>query len=62
MQGLHYKGFQHIKSEAVETGRLDVPFGSVKEFDQIKSLTPDLTACGVLEWWEEGMGFRKKEG
>lgn len=26
----------------------------------MKALAADLDECGVLEWWEEAMGFKKK--
>ena len=58
-QGLRYKDYQHVCSEQVDTGRLDVSFGSSKEFITLKDLAADLKECGVTEWWEEAMGFMK---
>ena len=61
VQNLHYKGFQHVQSDQVETGRLNVAFGSVKEFDHMRLLATDLTDCGIDKWWEEAMGFKQSE-
>ncbi|KAL9098030.1 MAG: hypothetical protein Q9163_006225 [Psora crenata] len=57
---LRYKDYQHLRSERVETGRLNTPPGSVRQFETVKALATDLTECGVLEWWEQSMGFSKK--
>ncbi|MDI1485021.1 MAG: hypothetical protein OHK93_000155 [Ramalina farinacea] len=57
---LRYKDYHHVRSEVVNDGQLSLPFGHVKEFETMKALAADLDECGVLEWWEEAMGFTRK--
>ncbi|KAL9127188.1 MAG: hypothetical protein Q9217_003896 [Psora testacea] len=58
---LRYKDYQQLRSEQVETGRLDIAIGGLKEFESMKGLAADLIECGLLEWWEQGMGFSRGE-
>ena len=48
-------------NEKVETGRLGVPFGNLREHESLKALATDLDVCGVFEWWNRHMGFSKQE-
>lgn len=42
-------------------GQLLVEPGSVKEFQSIKGLIPDLEKAEILDWWKTNMGFAKGE-
>ena len=62
LQRLRYKDYKLIHSGVVEDGKLQVEPGSVKEFESMKVLVPELTECGTLDWWNLNVGFTKGDG